>query len=58
MALSAFDDKSKPLQKDELAATLGKTFGWWSELHKLIAARFAPLSIDWGLGEAQGHRRG
>jgi len=32
MALSAFDDKSKPHQKDELAATLGETFGWQSDL--------------------------
>jgi hypothetical protein len=48
MALSAFDDKSKPPQDDDLAATLGSTFVFWNELKRLIALRFAPLSIDWG----------
>ena len=48
MALSAFDDKSRPPQDDDLAAKLGSTFVFWNELKKLIASRFAPLSIEWG----------
>jgi hypothetical protein len=48
MSLSAFDDKSKPPQNDDLAATLGSTFVLWNELKRLIALRFSPLSIEWG----------
>ena len=48
MALSAFDDKTRPPQEDELAAVLGKKFGLWNDLQSRSAARFAPLSIDWG----------
>jgi hypothetical protein len=47
MALSAFDDKKKPPQEDELAETLGKTYVLWNELKKRIASRFAPLAIEW-----------
>jgi flavoprotein len=48
MALSAFDDKTKPPKDAELAATLGKTYVLWNELKKRIASRFTPLSIEWG----------
>lgn len=48
MALSAFDDKSKQPQEKDLAATLGSTHVFWNELKKVIAVRFAPLSIEWG----------
>ena len=48
MALSAFDNKSRPPQDDDLAATLGSTFTLWNELKRLIASRFAPLSLEWG----------
>jgi uncharacterized protein DUF3788 len=48
MALSAFDDKLKQPQEDQLRETLGKTFTHWNQLKKRIGARFAPLSIDWG----------
>ena len=48
MALSVFDDKSKQPQEDELATALGRTFVLWNELKEHIAARFAPLSVDWG----------
>ena len=48
MTLSAFDDESNPPQDADLAATLGGTFVFWNELKKLIASRFAPLSIEWG----------
>jgi hypothetical protein len=48
MASSAFDDKSRLPQDDDLAATLGSTFVFWNELKRLIASRFTPLSIEWG----------
>jgi hypothetical protein len=48
MALSAFDDKTKPPQEDELGAMLGSSYALWNELKKRIAAQFAPLSIEWG----------
>jgi len=48
MALSAFDDKSKQPQEKDLAATLGSTYVFWNELKKVIAVKFAPLSIEWG----------
>jgi hypothetical protein len=48
MALSAFDDKSKPPEDADLATTLGDTFVFWNKLKRLIASRFAPLSMEWG----------
>ncbi|CAG0936421.1 hypothetical protein TFLX_05294 [Thermoflexales bacterium] len=48
MALSAFDDKAHPPQEKDLAKTLGSKFALWNDLKDRIAARFAPLSIDWG----------
>lgn len=56
MALSAFDDKTRPPLEDELAATLGNTFPLWKELQERIAARFPPLSIDWGFSTGWGLR--
>lgn len=47
MALSAFDDKTRPPREDELAATLGRAFVSWSELRRIIASRFTPLSEEW-----------
>ncbi len=48
MALSAFDDRSRPPRDDELEATLGATFALWSELQRVMAATFTPLSLEWG----------
>jgi hypothetical protein len=48
VALSAFDEKSRPPQDAELKATLGKTFVQWGKLKRVIGLRFAPLSVDWG----------
>jgi hypothetical protein len=48
VALSAFDDKSRPPADAELAATLGKASTHWDELRRLVASRFPPLSEDWG----------
>jgi hypothetical protein len=47
-ALSAFDDKLKQPQDEDLAATLGSTHVLWNELKRSIASRFATLSIEWG----------
>jgi len=48
MALSIFNDKSKPPKDAELATALKDSFLFWNELKKLIALRFKPLSIEWG----------
>jgi hypothetical protein len=48
MALSAFDDKTRPPREDELATVLGKKLSLWTDLQSRIKTRFAPLSIDWG----------
>jgi hypothetical protein len=48
MALSIFDDKTKPPKDAELATALKDSFLFWNELKKLIALRFKPLSIEWG----------
>ena len=49
MAVSAFNDKSKLPQDDDLAATLRSAFVFWNELKRLIVSRFAPLSTEWGI---------
>lgn len=55
MALSAFDDKTKPPQDDDLAAVLGKSYEWWNELHESISATYAPVKSEWGFsGKAYG----
>ena len=46
--MSAFDDKSKAPQNDDLAVALGSTLVFWNELRRLIALRFAPVSNEWG----------
>ncbi len=48
MALSAFDDKLKTPQPEELAATLGNAFVFWNELKAMIESRFRPVSFEWG----------
>jgi hypothetical protein len=48
VAISAFDDKTRPPHEDELAAVLGKKFSLWTDLQSRVKTRFAPLSIDWG----------
>ncbi|HVP27485.1 MAG TPA: DUF3788 domain-containing protein [Candidatus Bathyarchaeia archaeon] len=45
---SVFVDKSRPPQDDDLAIALGRTFVFWNELKRLVASRFAPLSVEWG----------
>lgn len=46
MSLSAFDDKLKPPQEDDLAAVLGATFALWNELRSRVLARFAPVIME------------
>lgn len=48
MALSAFDDKSKQPNDDELAQVLGKSHSFWIELQKEVCALFSPARIEWG----------
>jgi hypothetical protein len=48
VALSAFDDRSRPPRDDELAAALGTAWPAWQELHRAAAIRLAPLSVEWG----------
>ena len=48
MALSAFDDKSRPPADPELSAALGGSSSAWHELKRTIAARFAAISEEWG----------
>ena len=55
MALSAFDDKARQPDDADLARTLKRSFALWNELKTLIAARFTPLSCEWGYaGKAYG----
>ncbi|MGE5403235.1 MAG: DUF3788 domain-containing protein [Candidatus Doudnabacteria bacterium] len=46
--MSAFDDKSRQPQDDDLAVMLGSTFVFWNDLKRRISLRFSPLSIEWG----------
>lgn len=48
MALSFFDDKSRPPSDAALDAALGATGGLWRDLKKRIALRFPPLDELWG----------
>jgi hypothetical protein len=48
MALSAFDDKSKQPQDNDLAAVLGKALVSWEELKRQITSAFASCTAEWG----------
>ncbi len=48
MALSAFDDESRPPEDADLARALKSSFAFWKDLKKRIASRFTPLSFEWG----------
>jgi hypothetical protein len=48
VALSAFDDKSRPPNQEEVAAVLGRAGAAWTQLRERIASRFAPLAESWG----------
>ena len=48
MGLSAIDSKSSEPQDADVALVLKSSFVYWNELKSLIAARFTPLSCEWG----------
>ena len=48
MTLSAFADKLKPPQPQQLAATLARAFVHWEKLKAIIEKRFGPVSFEWG----------
>jgi len=48
VALSAFDDESRPPEDADLARALKSSFAFWKDLKKRIASRFTPLSFEWG----------
>lgn len=48
MALSAFDNKSRPPTDEELSKTLGATFRLWSNLQKQIIAALPGVFAAWG----------
>jgi hypothetical protein len=48
MALSAFDDKSRQPKDDDLKTMLGSAYPHWNDLKKIISAKYAPVSIEWG----------
>ena len=47
MALSAFDDKTRPPTDDQLRSVLGKAHGSWVKLLALVADRIEPVSEVW-----------
>lgn len=48
MALSVFDDKTRPPNDDELATVLGKVFPTWQRLADQIFAAFPGAFAEWG----------
>ena len=48
MALSAFGDKAKPPQDNDLGAVLGNTLVLWDELKAHIERDYSPLIVEWG----------
>ena len=48
MALSAFEDKSKQPNADELAQVLGKSHSLWNELQRAVCSLFSPALVEWG----------
>jgi hypothetical protein len=48
MALSVFDDKSKPPNEPALADALGRGFALWNELKEKLESKFDSLTFEWG----------
>ena len=48
MALSAFDDKSRPPTQADLDRVLGKAASTWQDLLSRIARSFPPSTTEWG----------
>ena len=53
VALSAFDDKSKEPEGEDLARTLGRSAVHWEDLRRHAAAEFAPLDETWTFAGAK-----
>jgi hypothetical protein len=48
MALSAFDDKSKPPTPQSIKKVLGKSAIHWEDLVRFLASEYKPLTEKWG----------
>ena len=48
MALSVFDDKLTPPTEASLKQALGNSFTIWTDLKKVLAANYPPVSFEWG----------
>lgn len=53
MALSAFDDKSRPPKPGELEAVLGHSAGLWDELVAHVEDTYAPVTRLWSFSGAK-----
>ncbi len=53
MALSAFDDKTRQPEPDDLARMLRRTGVHWSDLIAHMAAEYPPLEQAWGFAGAK-----
>ena len=47
MALSAFDDRERPPDDDELHAVLGRASGIWNELVEHLVEVYSPVTREW-----------
>ncbi len=48
MSLSAFKEKTRPPNDDELQAVLGKAYAPWRSLVERVGARISPIAEVWG----------
>ena len=53
VALSAFDDKSRPPAPGELAAVLGRALGTWDDLIAHVEATYPPIIQQWNFAGAK-----
>jgi hypothetical protein len=53
MALSIFDDKSKPPKKKDLEEALGRSYRLWADLRSWLEERFGPVKETWQFSGAQ-----
>ena len=53
MALSAFDDRAKQPDPDEIAKSLRRTAVHWTDLIAHVAAEYSPLEQAWGFAGAK-----
>jgi len=53
MALSAFDDKSRPPEARELQRVIGKSAALWNQLITYVADDYGPLTEEWNFSGAK-----